>query len=210
MNVARLVAKRVLDLTITVPLFIASLPLQAIIAVMVAVKLGRPVLFSQERPGLGGAPFTMRKFRTMLTVDPFAGHLDDASRMTPLGALLRSTSLDELPTLWNIVRGDMSLVGPRPLLMRYLDRYTPEQARRHEMRPGLTGLAQISGRNTLSWDEKFRLDLEYVENQCMAMDFRILRKTISAVLRREGIAADGEVTMPEFMGGSPSRTEGRP
>ena len=142
----------------------------------------------------------MRKFRTMLPVDEARGHTDDASRMTPLGRVLRSTSLDELPTLWNVIRGDMSLVGPRPLLMQYLPLYSAEQARRHEVRPGLTGLAQVSGRNAISWDEKFRLDVQYVDRRSLRLDLAILRDTVTAVLRRDGISATDSVTMPEFRG----------
>jgi lipopolysaccharide/colanic/teichoic acid biosynthesis glycosyltransferase len=142
----------------------------------------------------------MMKFRTMLPVDPERGQIDDATRMTRLGGFLRSTSLDELPTLWCIVRGDMSLVGPRPLLMQYLGRYSPAQARRHQVRPGLTGLAQVSGRNALTWDQKFRLDVEYVERQSLLLDLRIIAQTVRSVLRREGISADGAATMPEFVG----------
>lgn len=196
-------AKRALDVALAVPALILSLPVQVVVALLVAAQLGRPVLFKQQRPGLGGKPFTMCKFRTMLPFDPALGHIDDGSRMTPLGTFLRSTSLDELPTLWNVVRGDMSLVGPRPLLMQYLERYTPEQARRHEARPGLTGLAQISGRNALTWEEKFALDVAYVDGRTLAGDLRILRATARAVVRREGITASGEATMPEFQGTTP-------
>lgn len=190
--------KRVFDLAIAVPAFVVSLPLQAGVAAIVASKLGRPVLFRQSRPGLHGQPFEMVKFRTMLPVDRARGWTDDASRMTSLGRALRSTSLDELPTLWNVVRGDMSLVGPRPLLMHYLDLYTPEQARRHEVRPGLTGLAQTSGRNGLSWENKFLLDVQYVDRHTLVGDLRIICKTMQLVVRRDGISAEGEVTMPEF------------
>lgn len=193
-------AKRLFDLAMSIPASILSLPLQAAVAVLVAVKLGRPVLFRQTRPGRHGKPFTMVKFRTMRPVDAARGWTDDASRMTPLGRALRTTSLDELPTLWNIVRGDMSLVGPRPLLMQYLPRYSAEQARRHDVLPGLTGLAQISGRNTLSWEDKFRLDVEYVDGRSLRLDLKILWATVDAVLRRDGIAAAGEATMHEFMG----------
>ena len=193
-------AKRVFDLAMSIPAFMMSLPLQVVVAVLVAVKLGRPVLFSQQRPGLHGKPFTMVKFRTMLPVDAARGWTNDASRMTSLGRALRTTSLDELPTLWNVVRGDMSLVGPRPLLMQYLPRYSAEQARRHEVPPGLTGLAQISGRNALSWEDKFRLDVEYVDAPSLRLDLKILWATVSAVIRRDVIAAAGEATMREFMG----------
>ena len=192
--------KRVLDLAVAVPVFVASLPVQGVVALLVGRRLGRPVLFAQERPGLHGAPFTMRKFRTMLPVDESLGRTDDASRMTSLGRVLRSTSLDELPTLWNVIRGEMSLVGPRPLLMHYLPLYSPEQARRHEVRPGLTGLAQVNGRNAISWTEKLRLDVDYVDRRSLRLDLLILRDTVAAVLRRDGISAAGSVTMPEFRG----------
>ncbi len=192
--------KRVFDLVVTLPAFVVSLPVQAVVALLVRLRLGRPVLFRQERPGLHGEPFEMVKFRTMLDPDSAAGLIDDADRLTPLGRVLRATSLDELPSLWNIVRGDMSLVGPRPLLMRYLPRYTPQQARRHEVRPGLTGLAQISGRNALTWERKFEIDLEYVDHHTMRGDLMILLATVSRVLRRDGVSAHDSVTMPEFMG----------
>jgi lipopolysaccharide/colanic/teichoic acid biosynthesis glycosyltransferase len=193
-------AKRLIDLVVSVPALVISLPIQAVVATAVAAKLGRPVLFRQQRPGLHGEPFEMVKFRTMLPEDPALGLVDDASRVTPLGHWLRATSLDELPTLWNIVRGHMSLVGPRPLLMQYLERYSPEQAHRHDVRPGLTGLAQVSGRNTLSWDDKFMLDVEYVETRSLRLDLGILWRTVVSVLRCEGISAAGEATMPEFLG----------
>jgi lipopolysaccharide/colanic/teichoic acid biosynthesis glycosyltransferase len=194
--------KRALDLALTLPALILSLPVQAVVAALVRVKLGSPVLFRQVRPGMHGQPFEMVKFRTMLPIDDAKGQTDDASRMTRLGAVLRSTSLDELPTLWNIVRGDMSVVGPRPLLMQYLERYSPEQARRHEVLPGLSGLAQVSGRNTLAWDRKFDLDIAYVDNQSLSLDLRIIARTVASVLRREGIHAADDVTMPEFQGKS--------
>ena len=192
--------KRATDLALTVPVFAASLPVQACIALAVRAKLGSPVLFRQERPGRDGKPFTMIKFRTMLPIDAERGWVTDDDRMTSFGAFLRSTSLDELPTLWNIVKGDMSLVGPRPLLMAYLERYSPEQARRHEVRPGLTGLAQVNGRNAISWEEKFAYDVRYVDEHEWRMDLDILLKTVKGVIRREGISADGVVTMHEFMG----------
>lgn len=196
------VLKRAMDLTLTAPAFVVSLPVQAGIAVAVRAKLGSPVLFRQERPGRDGKPFTMIKFRTMLPVDESRGWVTDEQRMTSFGAFVRSTSLDELPTLWNIVKGDMSLVGPRPLLMAYLERYSPEEARRHEVRPGLTGLAQVNGRNAISWEEKFAYDVRYVDEHDWRMDLDILLKTVKGVIRREGIYADGVVTMHEFMGGS--------
>lgn len=191
------------DLALTLPTLVLSLPVQAVVALVVRRSLGTPVLFRQLRPGLGGEPFEMMKFRTMLDPDPSLGLVDDASRMTSLGRALRASSLDELPSLWNIVRGDMSLVGPRPLLMQYLPRYTPEQARRHEVRPGLTGLAQVSGRNALTWERKFELDVEYVDTHSLLGDLRILLATVAKVLKRDGIAAEESVTMPEFMGTPP-------
>jgi lipopolysaccharide/colanic/teichoic acid biosynthesis glycosyltransferase len=192
--------KRAFDLGIAVPAFVLTLPVQLVVAVLVALRLGRPVLFRQVRPGLHGLPFTLHKFRTMRPLDPARGWTTDADRLTTFGQKLRSLSLDELPSLWNVIRGDMSLVGPRPLLMEYLDRYTPEQAQRHEVRPGLTGLAQISGRNSLSWEERFRLDVEYVKAESLRLDLRILALTVRSVMRREGIAAEGHATMEEFMG----------
>lgn len=192
--------KRALDLALAIPALVLSVPAQAAIALAVRRWLGSPVIFRQTRPGLAGEPFEMRKFRTMLDSDPARGLVTDDERMTPFGAKLRSTSLDELPTLWNVVKGDMSLVGPRPLLMRYLPRYTPEQARRHEVRPGLTGLAQVNGRNSLSWEDKFLLDVEYVDSASLIGDLRIIARTVAKVLKRDGIAAEGTTTMPEFTG----------
>lgn len=193
-------SKRLMDLVLTTPALLVSLPIQAASAVAIRLTMGRPVLFRQQRPGLGGEPFEILKFRTMHLPDPAHGLVSDADRMTRLGSFLRSASLDELPTLWNVVKGDMSLVGPRPLLVRYLSRYSPEQARRHEVRPGLTGLAQVSGRNSLSWEDKFARDIEYVDNYSLAMDVRIIARTAIQVLRRDGISATGESTMPEFKG----------
>ena len=179
---------------------VLTLPLTAATAAMVRLRLGRPVLFRQVCPGKDGRPFTMVKFRTMLHADPTAGIVTDEQRMTPLGRLLRASSLDELPTLWNVLTGDMSLVGPRPLLMSYLDRYTPEQARRHEVKPGITGWAQVNGRNAVSWEEKFAMDVWYVDHRSMRLDMKIIALTVSKVVQREGISADSHVTMPEFMG----------
>lgn len=190
-----------LDLVLTVPGTIALSPVLAAIVVLVRVKLGSPVLFRQTRPGKNGKPFELVKFRTMTSACDDQGRLlDDDERLTRFGALLRATSLDELPELLNVLAGDMSLVGPRPLLTRYQGRYTPEQARRHAVRPGITGWAQVNGRNAISWEDKFRLDVEYVNNLSMAMDLRILLKTVVAVLDRRGISAEGHKTMPEFMG----------
>lgn len=192
--------KRVLDLTVSIPVFVLSLPVQVVAAGTIAVTMGRPVIFSQDRPGLNGKPFKMRKFRTMRPVDSSRGWTDDASRLTALGRILRSTSIDELPTLWNVIVGDMSLVGPRPLLMQYVNRYNTEQARRMEVKPGLTGLAQISGRNNQSWEERFRYDVLYVDRHSIQLDIYILCRTLLTVLRREGISADGAATMHEFRG----------
>jgi lipopolysaccharide/colanic/teichoic acid biosynthesis glycosyltransferase len=193
-------AKRVLDVAVAGPLLVLTVPVQGAVALAVAIRLGRPVLFRQERPGLGGRPFTMVKFRTMRPVGATARQVDDLARLTGLGRFLRATSLDELPTLVNVLRGDMSLVGPRPLLVAYLPRYSPRQARRHEVRPGLTGLAQVSGRNAVGWEERLTLDVEYVDQRSMRLDLSILWRTVWIVLRRRGIAAEGEATMPEFLG----------
>ena len=197
--------KRAFDLAIAGLLFMLTLPIQAVTALAIRIRLGGPVLFRQTRPGLHGEPFEIVKFRTMLDVDPQLDQIDDAARMTPLGHWLRSTSIDELPTLWNIIRGEMSLVGPRPLLMQYLERYSPDQARRHEVRPGLTGLAQVSGRNALSWEDKFRLDVDYVDHHTFVGDLSIIGRTVSSVARRDGISAAGEATMSEFLGISKQR-----
>ncbi len=192
--------QRTVDVTVALLMLVLTAPVMLAVAALVAWRLGRPVLFRQERPGLHGRTFTMVKFRTMRDVDPRRGLITDADRMTRLGRLLRATSVDELPTFINILKGDMSLVGPRPLLVRYLDRYTPRQARRHLVRPGLTGLAQVRGRNALSWEDKFELDVWYVEHRTLTLNLRIMLETVLTVLRRDGIAAEGEVTMPEFMG----------
>lgn len=192
--------KRVLDLLIAGPALLLSLPVQAASALAILVTMGRPILFRQRRPGLNGETFELMKFRTMRLPDPDRGLVTDADRMTRLGSFLRSTSLDELPTLWNIIRGDMSIVGPRPLLVQYLERYSPEQARRHEVRPGLTGLAQVNGRNAISWEEKLAYDVEYVDRHNFALDVNIILRTALQVLRRDGISAEGEATMSEFMG----------
>lgn len=176
-------------------------PVMLVTAILVRIKLGSPVLFTQERPGRNGKPFKLYKFRTMLP--PKDGVIDpkqDADRLTPFGRKLRSTSLDELPELFNMLKGDMAVVGPRPLLMRYLDRYTPQQARRHEVRPGFTGLAQVNGRNAISWEEKFDWDVSYVDHITFLGDWKIIFETVKTVLKREGISAAGEATMEEFMG----------
>jgi lipopolysaccharide/colanic/teichoic acid biosynthesis glycosyltransferase len=194
--------KRALDIVGALVGLILSSPVLAVVAVLVATKLGRPVLFKQERPGKDGQVFLLYKFRTMKNVDVAQGLITDAQRLTVLGQKLRSTSIDELPTLVNVLRGNMSMVGPRPLLVRYLDRYTPAQARRHEVRPGITGLAQSSGRNSLNWEDKFALDVQYVDNRSFSLDLRILAKTLLPVLKRDGIASEGQDTAEEFMGTS--------
>ncbi|WP_412062445.1 sugar transferase [Rubrivirga sp. IMCC45206] len=196
--------KRALDVALAGMGLLVLSPVLAVVALLVRTRLGSPIRFRQVRPGLHGEPFEMVKFRTMTDArGPDGRLLPDADRLTPFGRFLRSSSLDELPELWNVLRGEMSLVGPRPLLVRYLDRYTPEQARRHDVRPGITGWAQINGRNALSWDEKFALDTWYVDHASLALDLKILALTLKKVLVREGIAADGQATMTEFMGTHP-------
>lgn len=199
-----LVSKRALDIAVSVVGLIVTAPVQVVLAGVIAKRLGRPVFFVQPRPGKDGNVFDLVKFRTMLPVDETRGLVSDEDRMTMFGAFLRSTSLDELPTLWNVLRGDMSLVGPRPLLVRYLDRYSPRQARRHDVRPGITGLAQISGRNSLSWDDKFELDVTYVDTRSFLGDLRILVGTVAKVARREGVTEAGSVTVTEFRGSDPA------
>ena len=192
--------KRGVDVAVAGVLLVLSAPVMAVVAAAVRVNLGSPVLFRQQRPGRNGSAFELVKFRTMRSLGPSDGVANDAERLTPFGRRLRSTSLDELPTLWNVLRGDMSLVGPRPLLMEYLDRYTPEQRRRHEVRPGVTGLAQVRGRNALTWEQKFAADVEYVDTMSPLVDARILLATLRTVLRREGISAPGMATMHLFTG----------
>jgi lipopolysaccharide/colanic/teichoic acid biosynthesis glycosyltransferase len=183
-----------LGLVVAAPLLLGA-------AVAIRATLGAPVLYRAQRPGLGGRPFVLLKLRTMREPRPGEPRLaSDGARLTRLGRLLRATSVDELPSLWNVLRGDMSLVGPRPLLMQYLDRYTPEQARRHEVKPGLTGWAQIHGRNAVGWTERFALDVWYVDHRSLRLDLQILARTVLKVLRREGIHAAGQATMGEFMG----------
>jgi sugar transferase EpsL len=197
----RRILKRPLDFLISLIALIVLSPVLLLIGLLVAVRLGRPILFRQVRPGLHGKPFTIYKFRTMTNARDADGHLlPDAERLTPFGRFLRSTSLDELPELFNVLKGDMSLVGPRPLLMEYLDRYTPEQARRHHVRPGITGWAQINGRNAIAWEEKFALDVWYVDHISLGLDLRILALTVWKVLRREGINQQGEATVSYFQG----------
>ena len=192
------VLKRLLDIVASAIALVLLSPVLAVVAVMVAVRLGRPVLFVQPRPGRNGRIFHLRKCRSRRDINESLGLISDADRLTPFGRRLRSTSLDELPSLWNVLRGDMSIVGPRPLLVEYLPRYTPEQARRHEVRPGITGLAQASGRNALSWEDKFALDVEYVDNRSLKLDARIIIATIRSVVAREGISAEGQATMTKF------------
>jgi sugar transferase EpsL len=204
-HVYRRWGKRIIDLIIsTISLLILS-PILAMLAVLICIKPGTPILFKQRRPGLGGQPFMIYKLRTMTDErDPQGDPLPDAERLTRLGRFLRSTSLDELTELLNVLKGEMSLVGPRPLLMQYLDRYTPEQMRRHEVKPGLTGWAQINGRNALTWEEKFALDIWYVDHQSFWLDLRILALTLWKILKREGINQPGQATAEEFMGDKPN------
>jgi sugar transferase EpsL len=193
--------KRLMDLALAVPALAVATPVIALVSLGVAAALGRPVLFVQERPGLGGRTFRLYKFRTMTWERDSSGELKPADeRLTGFGRLLRSLSLDELPQLWHVVRGDMSLVGPRPLLVEYLDRYSPRQARRHEVLPGITGWAQVNGRNALTWDQKFEYDVWYVDNVSLAVDFGILVKTVASVAGRRGITPDDTASMPVFRG----------
>lgn len=193
--------KRFLDTVVAGFALVLLAPVLAGLALLVRGNLGAPVLFRQIRPGLQGEPFVMMKFRTMRdAVDAQGGVLPDEKRLTQFGRFLRSTSLDELPGLWSVFKGDMSLVGPRPLLMEYLPLYTPEQARRHDARPGITGWAQVNGRNAISWEEKFRLDVWYVDNQSLWLDIKVLFMTVKKVLVRDGINAEGEATMSKFTG----------
>jgi sugar transferase EpsL len=194
-------AKRLLDILLAVLGLAILSPILLIVIGLLLVERGGPLFFRQTRPGLHGRPFVLTKFRTMRDLRDAGGALlPDSMRLTRLGRTLRSTSLDELPELWNVLRGEMSIVGPRPLLMQYLDRYSAEQARRHDVRPGLTGYAQIKGRNSLSWDDKLALDVWYVDHRTLALDLHIIVATVMQVLRRQGITAPGEATMGEFMG----------
>lgn len=193
--------KRVFDLIVSVFALVALLPVLLVTAILVRVKLGSPIFFRQTRPGRDGEPFKMVKFRTMLDAfDKQGNPLPDQVRMTSFGSFLRATSLDELPELWNVIKGDMSLVGPRPLLMEYLPLYSEEQFRRHNVRPGVTGWAQVNGRNAISWEDKFKLDAWYVDNQSILLDLKILFLTVKKVLVRDGISGEGEVTMSKFTG----------
>ncbi|MDZ4180226.1 MAG: sugar transferase [Coriobacteriia bacterium] len=195
--------KQVLDFVIALFVLVILAPLLALVGLAVRIALGAPVIFGQNRPGLHGRIFRLYKFRTMSDARDAGGQLlSDEHRLTRFGKFLRSTSLDELPEFWNVLKGDMSLVGPRPLLVEYLDRYTPEQARRHEVRPGITGLAQVSGRNELPWEERFKLDVWYVDNHTIWLDVKILAMTVWKAVRREGISNPEHATMSKFLGTS--------
>lgn len=196
-----MIGKRAFDLVVVLASAPFWIPVALALGLLVRLKIGSPVLFTQKRPGLGGRIFTLYKFRSMTDARDGSGRLlPDAERLTPFGQWLRRTSLDELPELLNVLRGEMSLVGPRPLLVQYLDRYSPEQARRHEVLPGITGWAQVNGRNAISWDDKFRLDVWYVDHRSFWLDLKTLALTVSKVLLSEGISAPGDATMPEFQG----------
>ena len=193
--------KRILDIAIASTALILLSPVYLIVAYKVKKNLGSPVLFRQVRPGLHGKPFEMIKFRTMKDALGAEGNpLPDSERLTPFGKMLRATSLDEMPELWNVIKGDMSIVGPRPLLMEYLPLYNEEQAKRHNVRPGITGYAQVNGRNAISWEKKFELDTWYVENQSLWLDFKIMLKTVKKVIAKDDISAEGEATMTKFTG----------
>ena len=193
--------KSLSDFAISALTLVATAPLWLSTAIAIRCSLGAPILFRQVRPGLNGRPFTLLKFRTMRDArNPEGVFLDDAERLTPLGRILRAASIDELPQLWNVLRGEMSLVGPRPLLVQYLDRYTPEQARRHKVKPGITGWAQVNGRNALSWEQKFELDVWYVDHWSYCLDLKILWLTLLKIAKRDGISKEGHATMPEFLG----------
>ena len=203
-NFYRRFGKRILDVALTIPALIVLSPLLVLIAFLVHFQMGVPVLFRQRRPGWHGQPFMLFKFRTMTdTRDAQGNLLSDSERLTRFGCFLRNTSLDELPELFNVLRGDMSLVGPRPLLMQYLNRYTPEQMRRHEVKPGITGWAQVNGRNALTWEQKFALDVWYVDHLSLWLDLRIIALTLWKILTREGISQPGHATMEEFWGSAP-------
>lgn len=195
------VLKRLFDMVVAAIGLLVSFPILILLAILIKIKMGGPVLFTQIRPGLNGKPFKIFKFRTMLDLADTEGRpLPDEARLPPFGKMLRATSLDEQPELWNVLKGDMSLVGPRPLLMEYLPLYSEEQNRRHEVRPGITGWAQVNGRNAISWEEKFKLDIWYVDNQSFWLDVGIILKTVKKVVVREGINAEGGVTMSQFSG----------
>ena len=201
--------KRFFDWITASVILLVSSPVILVVTLLVALKLGRPVLFKQQRPGLRGKPFYIYKFRTMADLRDDQGNLlPDQLRMTSFGRFLRKTSLDELPQLFNVLRGELGLVGPRPLLMQYLDRYTAEQARRHEVRPGITGWAQVNGRNAISWEEKFKLDVWYVDNRSFWLDMKILWLTVKKVIRSEGVSQQNHVTMEEFRGSGTTKHGG--
>lgn len=201
-----ILANRLIDFTTGLVLLVLLLPLLVAIAALIQIWMGSPVLFRQQRPGLHGRPFSLLKFRTMTDARDDEGNLlPDQDRLTPLGRFLRSASLDELPELVNVIKGDMNVVGPRPLLMQYLDRYTPEQMRRHEVKPGITGWAQVNGRNAITWKEKFKLDVWYVDNQSFLLDLKIIGLTFWKIIKREGISQPGHVTAEEFMGAKQNR-----
>jgi sugar transferase EpsL len=193
--------KRLFDLVVSLIGLLLCAPLMIVIAIVIRVTMGYPIFLRQQRPGLHGRPFTLYKFRTMTDARDAQGNLlPDASRLTSFGCFLRQTSLDELPELFNVLKGDMSLVGPRPLLMQYLDRYTSEQMRRHEAKPGITGWAQVNGRNAITWEQKFALDVWYVEHWSLWLDLRIIALTVWKILKREGISRPGQATAEEFLG----------
>lgn len=201
--------KRAFDIVVAATALVILSPVILVVALLVRSKLGSPALFRQVRPGKNGKPFQMIKFRTMTGERDVNGALlPDAQRLTSFGKMLRSTSLDELPELWNVLKGDMSLVGPRPLLMQYMPLYSPQQARRHDVKPGVTGWAQINGRNALSWDEKFALDVWYVDNLSLWLDLKIIFRTLVKVLQRSDVSASGEATMPRFTGSRSDRGSG--
>ena len=200
--------KRIFDVVIASTALLILSPLYVFVAYKVKKNLGSPVLFRQVRPGLHGQPFEMIKFRSMKDATDIHGHiLPDSERLTVFGKMLRSSSLDEMPELWNVIKGDMSIVGPRPLLMEYLPLYNEEQAKRHHVRPGMTGYAQVNGRNAISWEEKFQLDTWYVENQSLWLDFKIMLKTVKKVIAKDDISAEGEVTMTKFTGTSEHKND---
>jgi lipopolysaccharide/colanic/teichoic acid biosynthesis glycosyltransferase len=193
--------KKVFDLSAASIALLLLLPILIILALLIRIKLGTPIFFKQTRPGLYAQPFQLIKFRSMRNTHDTSGELlPDSERLTTFGKWIRSTSLDELPELWNVLKGDMSLVGPRPLLMEYLTRYSPEQARRQEVKPGITGWAQVNGRNAISWEEKFRMDVWYVDHQSFCLDVKILFLTVQSVITRRGITSEGKATMPAFKG----------
>jgi lipopolysaccharide/colanic/teichoic acid biosynthesis glycosyltransferase len=206
------IAKRVFDIVVASSALVVLSPLLLAIAVIVRVRLGSPVIFRQRRPGLGGRPFTLYKFRTMIneTVDAEGHEISSVDRTPAWAYRLRAASLDELPELWNVIKGDMSLVGPRPLLVEYLPLYSPRQARRHDVRPGITGLAQVSGRNAIGWEDRLELDVRYVEEHDMRMDLDILRRTVDTVISREGVRNSETDDMPMFQGNPSADTQGGP